>query len=146
VTHVDSIKQVVTWANDNMQRSGLDNIRWLVDDAMKFVKKEVRRGNRYQGIILDPPAFGHGPGGEKWKLEEHIMEMTQNVLQLLDQETHLLILNAYSLGFSALVPENLLRPYARKNRSGLDVGELFLPFAQEMKLPLGVWGTLTKAG
>ncbi|MEO6301731.1 MAG: class I SAM-dependent methyltransferase, partial [Bacteroidia bacterium] len=90
VTHVDSIKQVVTWANENMKNSNLDNIRWLVDDALKFVNKEVRRGNFYQGIILDPPAFGHGPNGEKWKLEDNISEMITGVLQILDPKEHLL--------------------------------------------------------
>lgn len=144
VTHVDSIKQVVTWANENMQRSQLDNIRWLVDDAMKFVKKDIRRGNVYQGIILDPPAFGHGPNGEKWKLEDHIQEMVASVLQLLDPNRHLLILNAYSLGFSALVPENLLNPFAQKHQSRLEIGELFLDARSGVKLPLGVWGSLTK--
>lgn len=144
VTHVDSIKQVVTWANENMKKSGLDNIRWMVDDALKFVKKEIRRGNFYQGIILDPPAFGHGPDGEKWKLEDNIAEMMNSVLQLLDKESHLLILNAYSLGFSALVPENLLRPYAKKNKSELNIGELYLPAKSGVKLPLGVWGSLKK--
>ena len=144
VTHVDSIKQVVTWANENMQKSNLDNIRWLVDDALKFVKKEIRRGNIYQGIILDPPAFGHGPDGEKWKLEEHITEMTESVLQILDKENHLLILNAYSLGFSALVPENLLQPFAQKNNSQLSIGELYLESKTGIKLPLGVWGELRK--
>jgi len=144
VTHVDSIKQVVTWANENMQKSKLDNIRWLVDDALKFVKKEIRRGNVYQGIILDPPAFGHGPNGEKWKLEDNIAEMMESVLQLLDPQEHLLILNAYSLGFSALVPENLLNPYSIKNKSELSIGELYLPAKSGVKLPLGVWGTLGK--
>lgn len=144
VTHVDSIKQVVTWANENMQKSQLDNIRWMVDDALKFVKKEIRRGNLYQGIILDPPAFGHGPNGEKWKLEDNISEMMDSVLQILDPKQHLLILNAYSLGFSALVPENLLKPFAKKNKSNLSIGELYLPAKSEIKLPLGVWGTLTK--
>lgn len=144
VTHVDSIKQVVTWANENMQKSKLDNIRWMVDDALKFVKKEIRRGNLYQGIILDPPAFGHGPNGEKWKLEENISEMIQSVLQIVDPNEHLLILNAYSLGFSALVPENLLRPFALKHKSNLSIGELYLPAKAGVNLPLGVWGTLTK--
>lgn len=144
VTHVDSIRQVVTWANENMQKSGLDNIRWLVDDALKFVKKEQRRGNVYQGIILDPPAYGHGPAGEKWKLEENIAEMMGGVLELLDKEGHLLILNAYSLGFSALVPENLLRPFAKQNNSALSAGELYLPAQSGVKLPLGVWGRLMK--
>lgn len=144
VTHVDSIKQVVTWANENMQKTNLDNIRWMVDDALKFVKKEIRRGNKYQGIILDPPAYGHGPGGEKWKLEDNIAEMMESVLQITDEHKHLLILNAYSLGFSALVPENLLRTYASKNKSKLSVGELFLPAKSGVKLPLGVWGKLEK--
>jgi 23S rRNA (cytosine1962-C5)-methyltransferase len=144
VTHVDSIKQVVTWANENMQRSGLDNIRWMVDDALKFVKKEIRRGNKYQGIILDPPAFGHGPNGEKWKLEDNIGEMMESVLQILDTDKHLLILNAYSLGFSALVPENLLKPFADKYKSGLSIGELYLNAKSGVKLPLGVWGKLEK--
>lgn len=144
VTHVDSIKQVVTWANENMQKSNLDNIRWMVDDALKFVKKEMRRGNFYEGIILDPPAFGHGPNGEKWKLEDNIAEMMQSVLEILNPKEHLLILNAYSLGFSALVPENLLKPFAQKNKSTLKIGELYLPAKSGVKLPLGVWGTLEK--
>jgi len=144
VTHVDSIKQVVTWANENMKNSNLDNIRWLVDDALKFVNKEVRRGNFYQGIILDPPAFGHGPNGEKWKLEDNISEMMNGVLQILDPKEHLLILNAYSLGFSALVPENLLKPFAQKHKSELEIGELYLNAKSGVKLPLGVWGSLKK--
>lgn len=146
VTHVDSIKQVVTWANENMQKSNLDNIRWLVDDALKFVKKEMRRSNLYQGIILDPPAFGHGPNGEKWKLEDNIAEMMLSVLQIIDPKEHLLILNAYSLGFSALVPENLLKPFAVKHKSDLSIGELYLNARSGIKLPLGVWGTLSKEG
>lgn len=144
VTHVDSIKQVVTWANENMQKSGLDNIRWMVDDALKFVKKEIRRGNTYQGIILDPPAFGHGPNGEKWKLEDNIAEMMEHVLAILDTDKHLLILNAYSLGFSALVPQNLLLPFAQKHKSKLSIGELYLPAKSGVNLPLGVWGRLQK--
>jgi len=144
VTHVDSIKQVVTWANENMTASKLDNIRWIVDDALKFAKKEIRRENKYQGIILDPPAFGHGPNGEKWKLEDNILEMMDSVLQLVDPQQHLLILNAYSLGFSALVAENLLKPFADKNKSELSIGELYIPATSGIKLPLGVWGRLTK--
>ncbi|MFM9984345.1 MAG: class I SAM-dependent methyltransferase, partial [Flavobacteriales bacterium] len=137
VTHVDSIKQVVTWANENMQLSGIEQIRWMVDDALKFVQREVRRGNTYQGIILDPPAFGHGPKGEKWKLEENIAEMMEGVLQLLDKKEHFLILNAYSLGLSALVLENLLKKHAGDK---LKIGELYLQAQSGVKLPLGVFG------
>ena len=137
VTHVDSIKQVVTWSKENMDISNLTNIRWVVEDALKFVKREEKRGNKYNGIILDPPAFGHGPNGEKWKLEDNINEMIKGVLNLLDDKEHFLILNAYSLGFSSLIIENLLKEKAGKN---LNVGELYLHATQGNKLPLGVFG------
>ncbi len=137
VTHVDSIKQVVTWANENMEFSGLSDIRWVVEDALKFVNREVKRGKKYHGIILDPPAFGHGPTGEKWKLEDNINEMMKGVLQLLDDDQHFLILNAYSLGFSSLIIENLL---SDKAKSRLQTGELYLQATSGNKLPLGVFG------
>lgn len=137
VTHVDSIKQVVSWSNENMQLSNLNDIRWVVEDALKFVQREARRGNFYQGIILDPPAFGHGPKGEKWKLEENIAEMVRGVLTILDPKEHFLILNAYSLGLSALVIENLLGHHAGKD---LHIGELYLQAKTGLKLPLGVFG------
>ncbi|TAL62275.1 MAG: oxidoreductase [Bacteroidetes bacterium] len=137
VTHLDSIKQVVTWARENQDQSGLSNIRWLVEDALKFVKREVKRENKYHGIILDPPAYGNGPDGEKWKLEDNIQEMMQNVLQLLDEKNHFLILNAYSLGFSPIVIENLLKDFAKDK---LETGELYLQSKTSVKLPLGVFG------
>ncbi len=122
-----------------MDLSHLDNIRWVVEDALKFVKREEKRGNKYNGIILDPPAFGHGPNGEKWKLEENINEMMQSVLKLLNEEKHFLILNAYSLGFSSLIIENLLKPKAKNH---LSVGELYLKATHGNVLPLGVYGRL----
>ena len=140
VTHVDSIKQVVTWARENMDLSKLDNIRWVVEDALKFVKREVKRGNKYNGIILDPPAFGHGPSGEKWKLEDNINEMIKEVAQLLEEKEHFLILNTYSLGFSSIIVENLLNtsvPF----KADVNIGELYLQStAGSSKLPLGVFG------
>ncbi len=141
VTHVDSIKQVVTWANENMQLSELNNIRWMVEDALKFAQREERRGNKYNGIILDPPAFGHGPKGEKWKLEDNLAEMMKNVLRILDEKEHFLILNAYSLGLSALVIENLLKATAGDR---LMIGELYLQAKSGVKLPLGVFGRFVK--
>lgn len=137
VTHLDSIKQVVTWAKENMELSGLNNIRWVVEDALKFVKREVKRGNKYNGIILDPPAFGHGPTGEKWKLEDNINEMVKNAFQLLDDKKYFLILNAYSLGFSSIILENLL---TEKTKERLQIGELYLQATTGNKLPLGVFG------
>ncbi len=136
-THCDSIKQVVTWANENMQLSGLDNIRWMVEDALKFVKREARRGNKYNGIILDPPAYGHGPNGEKWKLEDQINEMMTEVQQILDEENHFMILNAYSLGFSAMILENMIGQQFRSSKR--EIGELYLNDKHDKKLPLGAF-------
>ncbi len=138
-THVDSIKQVVTWANENMKLSKLKNVRWVVEDALKFVKRELKRGNKYNGIILDPPAFGHGPNGEKWKLEDHIQEMMQDVVQLLDPKEHFLVLNTYSLGFSSVIVENLIKTSFPEVKN-LETGELFLQADSGVKLPLGVFG------
>jgi 23S rRNA (cytosine1962-C5)-methyltransferase len=137
VVHVDSIKQVVSWARENMDHSHLTDIRWVVEDALKFVSREAKRGNRYHGIILDPPAFGHGPNGEKWKLEDNINEMMKGVISILDPENHFLILNAYSLGFSSLIIENMLSGFAKEN---LETGELFLKAQSGIILPLGVFG------
>ncbi|NEU07296.1 oxidoreductase [Flavihumibacter sp. R14] len=142
-THVDSIKQVVTWANENQEISKLDNIRWVVEDALKFVKRELKRGKKYNGIILDPPAYGHGPSGEKWKLEDNIQEMMQDVVQLLDSEEHFLILNTYSLGFSSVIVENLILSSFPEAKN-LECGELFLQATSGCKLPLGVFGKFCK--
>ena len=142
-THVDSIKQVVSWANENQTLSGLENIRWTVEDALKFVKREVKRGRKYNGIILDPPAYGHGPNGEKWKLEDNIKEMMEDVVKLLDDEEHFLILNTYSLGFSSIIVENLIRSSFPKVQN-LESGELYLQASSGYKLPLGVFGKFCK--
>ncbi|MEJ2902093.1 class I SAM-dependent methyltransferase [Pedobacter panaciterrae] len=138
-THVDSIKQVVNWANENQELSKLKDVRWVVEDALKFVKRELKRGKKYNGIILDPPAFGHGPNGEKWKLEDHIQEMMQDVVQLLDEEEHFLILNTYSLGFSSVIVENLIKTSFPQVKN-LETGELYLQATSGIKLPLGVFG------
>jgi len=142
-THLDSIKQVVTWANENQKLSDLDNIRWVVEDALKFVKREAKRGNKYHGIILDPPSYGHGPTGEKWKLEDNINEMMKCVMDLLDPHQHFLILNAYSLGFSSLILENMVRTSA--NAKNIEIGELYLKDKYEKKLPLGAFARFRSA-
>jgi 23S rRNA (cytosine1962-C5)-methyltransferase len=140
-THVDSIKQVITWANENQELSGLKDIRWVVEDALKFVKREIKRGKKYNGIILDPPAYGHGPNGEKWKLEDQIFEMMQDVAQLLDPKEHFLLLNTYSLGFSSLIVENILKG-SLPVYSNPEIGELYLQSTSGNKLPLGVFGKI----
>ncbi len=139
VTHLDSIKQVVTWSKENMELSGLNDIRWIVEDALSFVKREVKRGKKYNGIILDPPAYGNGANGEKWKLEDNINEMMKHVLTLLEDEKHFLILNTYSLGFSSLIIENLL-----SGVPDLNTGELYLHSKTGSNLPLGVFGRFRK--
>jgi len=140
VIHCDSIKSVVSWANANMQASNLSDIRWLVEDAMKFVRREAKRGHIYQGIILDPPAYGHGPKGEKWKLEDMINTLTGDLAQILAKDTALLVFNSYSLGFSSLVLTNLVRSHFPKQLlSKLESGELYLAESSGRKLPMGVF-------
>lgn len=109
VTHLDSVRQVVTWARGNMERSRLDGIRWLVEDAMKFARREAKRGNLYQGIILDPPAYGHGPDGEKWKLDECLYDILKCVAAILAPKDSFMVLNLYSNGYSAMLGETLVR-------------------------------------
>ncbi|MFC3881006.1 class I SAM-dependent methyltransferase [Algoriphagus namhaensis] len=138
VTHLDSVKQVVTWTKHNMEDSGLDGIRWMIDDAMKFIKREARRGNTYQGIILDPPAYGRGPGGEKWVLEEQINEMLKVCSEILDPKQHFLLLNMYSLSFSSLIAANLIQTNF-KSVTNPEQGELYLNDSQNKKLPLGIF-------
>lgn len=145
VYHVDAIKQVVSWSNRNMVSSNLKDIRWVVEDAVKFVKREIKRGRQYQGIILDPPAFGHGPNGESWKLESMINDLVGDVVRLLDPKQHFLVMNTYSLGFSALIIQNILQQHL--HASGItsarqEYGELFIPSRSGVSLPLGVYARL----
>ena len=139
VTHLDSVRQVVTWAHENQDRSGLQDIRWVVEDAMKFVRREVRRGNTYQGIILDPPAYGHGPDGEKWKLDECLYEMMEGVGALLAEKDSFLVLNLYSNGFSAALGETVVREALRLGtRASVQSGELALRDRSGRVLPLSI--------
>jgi 23S rRNA (cytosine1962-C5)-methyltransferase len=142
ITHLDSIKQVVTWAKENMELSNLDNVRWLVEDAMTYVRRELKRGKTYHGIILDPPAYGHGPNGESWKLEDMITEMMNSVAQLLDPEHSFMVLNTYSLGFSAMIINNLLKESFGKRAESAQWGEIYLDATSGVQLPLGVFGRL----
>lgn len=138
VTHLDSVKQVVTWSRHNMESSGLDGIRWIVDDAMKFIKREARRGNKYHGIILDPPAYGRGPDGEKWVLEEQINEMLKVCTEILEPKDRFLLLNMYSMSFSSLIAVNLIQSNFGKVENP-EHGELYLQDRFKKKLPLGIF-------
>lgn len=140
VTHLDSVRQVVTWARGNQDRSGLQDIRWVVEDAMKFAGREAKRGNVYQGIILDPPAYGHGPDGEKWKLDECLFDMMRTVGRILDPENGFLVLNLYSNGFSAILGETVVRQaFGLSSDIALDSGELVLRDRFGKNLPLSIF-------
>ena len=142
LTHLDSVRQVVTWARGNMEHSGLDGIRWVVEDAMKFARREARRGNRYDGIILDPPAYGHGPDGEKWKLDECLFEMLRSVGEILAPQDAFLVLNLYSNGYSALLGETVLRQAMRVGT--VESGELALGDRFGKALPLSIVVRMTR--
>ena len=135
---MDSVKPVVSWARENMEASGLDGVRWIVEDALKFVQREVRRGKKYNGIILDPPAYGRGANGEKWVLEENINELITLCGQLLESSNSFLVLNLYSMGLSALLARGIVRQLVG-NCSGEQFGELYFTDSYEKSLPLGVY-------
>ena len=138
VTHVDSVKQVVTWARENMEASGMDGIRWIVEDAMKFVQREVRRGNRYDGIILDPPAYGRGANGEKWVLEENIAQMLECCAELLVPKDSFLVFNLYSMGLSSTLARTIVHQMFGVP-SHEEYGELYFADRASKELPLGTY-------
>lgn len=145
VTHLDSVRQVVTWAHENQDRSGLRDIRWVVEDAMKFAGREARRGNLYQGIILDPPAYGHGPDGEKWKLDECLFDMMKTVGKILAPENSFLVLNLYSNGFSAILGETVVRQaFGLMSDTALESGELVIMDRFGKNLPLSIFVRLRR--
>ena len=152
------MRQVVTWARENMERSGLDGVRWVVEDALKFAKREAKRGNVYQGIILDPPAYGHGPDGEKWKLDELLFDLLKNVAQILAPRDSFMVLNLYSNGYSAMLGETTVREaFGLKPEPGftpapghdggylaLESGELALRDSFGKVLPLSIFVRLKR--
>ncbi len=144
VVHVDSVKPVVSWARENMELSGLTGIRWVVEDAMKFARREVTRGNLYDGIILDPPAYGRGPEGEKWILQEGIDELMGYCSKLIGKSNSFMLFSLYSMGFSAMIAENLVRQHFG-DTSEIDSGELFFPDSFGNRLPLGTYLRMKKS-
>ncbi len=141
VTHVDASKGMVAWAKDNAVASGLADrpIRWLVDDCVKFVKRELRRGNRYDGIVMDPPSYGRGPNGEIWKLEEQIFELLELCQQLLSDQPLFFLLNSYTAGLSPSVMQYLVSTVVAKGRGGrVSCDEIGIPVtASGLVLPCG---------
>lgn len=139
VAHVDASKPSVDWARKNQEISGLQSckIRWIVDDALKFVRREIRRGVKYDAIVLDPPAFGRGPKGELWKLEKMLPELLSACAQVLSERPMFVLVTLYSIEASSIMAGNMLRQYF----GGADVsfGELVLRPKNGFALPLSIW-------
>jgi len=136
IIHLDSVKQVVSWSKENMELSNLHNIRWVVEDAAKFALREVKRGNTYHAIIMDPPSYGLGPTGERWKLEDDLNDMMKNVLQLLAPEKHAFIINTYSLNLSPIILKTLALSI-KPDIENPEYGELYVESKEKQDLPLG---------
>jgi len=128
VTHVDSSKPAVTWANENRILSKLpdDLIRWIVDDVVKFTTREIRRGRKYDAIILDPPVYGHGPKGERWDFSLDIVQLLNNCKHLLSEQPLFVLLNSYAVSHSALTLNNIMSDIFNDFAGTIDSGELTL--------------------
>ena len=148
VTHVDASKGMVQWAKENAVASGLGDapIRWLVDDCVKFVEREIRRGNHYDGIIMDPPSYGRGPKGEIWKIEESIFPFIELTTQLLTEDSKFLLINSYTTGLQPAVLSYMINTaIVSKFGGSVEANEIGLPVAEDgLVLPCGASGRWTK--
>ena len=144
VVHVDASKGMVTWAKENAVRSGVagQNVRWIVDDCAKFVEREIRRGKTYDAIIMDPPSYGRGPGGEVWKLEDNLYPFVKLCARVLSDKPLFVILNSYTTGLAPSVLGYILQVLIGKERGGkVTWDELGLPCTESgMALPCGATG------
>ena len=140
VTHVDASKGMVSWAKENAVASGLADkpVRWLVDDCMKFVKREIRRGNKYDAIIMDPPSYGRGPGGEVWKLEQQLAELLYDVGQIMSDKPLFFFLNSYTGGLSPTILNYMVKQYIAPEFGSVSTEEIGLQVTnRDIALPCG---------
>jgi 23S rRNA (cytosine1962-C5)-methyltransferase len=143
VTHVDASKPAIAWGKRNQQLSNMTElpIRWILEDAMTFVKREAKRGNRYDAILLDPPAFGRGPNGEFWKVERDLMPLLEACREILSAQACLLLLTIYTIDASSILCHNLLSEVTGGLGGAITIGELALRQSKaERPLPLSLWG------
>ncbi|MBV7334303.1 class I SAM-dependent methyltransferase [Chloroflexi bacterium TSY] len=142
VVHLDAAKGVVDWARKNAQLCRLEErpIRWLVDDAVKFIKREERRGNRYEGIILDPPSFGRGPKGEVFKIEKDLAQLLEGCRALLSNQALFFLYSCHTPGFTPITMQNQLEPVVAKLDGELETGEMTITERNGRLLPSGVYG------
>jgi 23S rRNA (cytosine1962-C5)-methyltransferase len=140
VTHIDASYPTIGWARENQKLSGLESkpIRWILDDCLKFVEREVRRGNKYEGIIMDPPVYGHGPKGEKWDFNISFPQLLNLCIKLLSSQKSFLIINAYAVSASSVMLENILQDFFKEGT--IESGELALEESEsKRKLSTGIF-------
>lgn len=145
VVHVDASKGMTDWAKENMHLCHLENnkIRFIVDDVIKFLEREKRRGRTYHGIIMDPPSFGHGPNKEVWRLEDNIQELLTKSKDILDEDFSFLLINSYTTGLSPISLNNILSLTFPNTK--IETGEIGLPVTDNnLILPCGIYGKVTK--
>jgi len=147
VVHVDGSKMAVIWARENAQISNLENapIRWIVDDVISFLKREVKRGNKYDGIVMDPPVFGHGPKKELWKIEENFLELMDLCKLVLSTDPLFVLINGYTAGYSPIVYENNLKDLMEKYEGQIEIGELTIrESSRDRLLPCSIFARWSK--
>jgi len=142
VTHVDASKTAVAWARENAKLSGLEDkpVRWITEDAITFLKREIKRGTKYDAIIMDPPAFGHGPGGELWKFEENFLELLKLCAELLSEKPLFVLINGYAAGYSPLAFAYNLESFVKKFGGSIEYGDLAIAESNSDRvLPAGIF-------
>lgn len=141
VTHVDASRTVIGWARENQEASGLSEkpIRWILDDAATFIRREIKRGNKYDAIIMDPPSYGRGPKGEIWKIEENLVPFLKLCRECLSTEPLFVILNMYSTELSALTLKNLVEDMMKGQKGEISIGELAISEVSGRFLPLSIF-------
>lgn len=143
VTHVDSSRGMVDWCKENILSSGYqgDHVRYLVDDVIKFVQREIRRGNQYDAIVMDPPSYGRGANGEVWDIEKNLTYLVQLCMQILSPKPLFFLINSYTTGLSPVVLANLLTTSFQNYSGTVSCGEVGLPITNnQMILPCGIYG------
>ena len=144
VCHVDSSKGMVTWAKENIIASGLEKrpVRYIIDDVVKFVNREIRRGNKYDAIIMDPPSYGRGANGEVWQFENNIYDLVELCTKVLSNKPIFFLINSYTTGISSTVLKNILELTVEKKYKGkIEAGEIGLPMENsKLILPCGIYG------
>lgn len=144
VCHVDSSKGMVSWAKENVMSSKLEQkpVRYIIDDVVKFVNREIRRGNKYDAIIMDPPSYGRGANGEVWQFEDNIYDLVELCTEVLSDKPLFFLINSYTTGISSTVLENILNLTVNRFRKGIvSSGEIGLPMEESnLTLPCGIYG------